>query len=66
MKQRVKINKPLKGFAVGSQVVIDSNDPYWKRRLLDAKQDNCIEVVSSNKKDKLTTAVKKDDKEADK
>lgn len=48
----LKINKPLRGYKPGIKIpiVIDSDtgspiDPYWRRRLEDAKKDNCVELV---------------------
>lgn len=58
---KVKINKPLKNYAVGQIVEINPSEQYWAKRLQDAKIDNCIEIVKSvsKKETNLKSEVKK-------
>ena len=57
---KVRINKQLKNYAVGQIVDINPSEQYWANRLKDAKIDNCIEIVISEKKEtKFKSEVKK-------
>jgi len=53
---RLQINKPLQGLQKGATIklVADENslpvDNYWRRRLKDADQDGCVEILASKKK----------------
>ena len=55
MKVKIKINKPFLNFAKGRILEIESDnegtpvDVFWRRRLKDAKQDNCCEIVPVEK-----------------
>lgn len=52
---KLKLNQPLKGYEVGREIIVqtDSNgvplEKFWRRRLKDAKIDNCVEVVKASK-----------------
>lgn len=54
-----KINLPLKDKKVGDIIKLkcdDNNMPYdiyWQRRLIDAKIDNCIEILTKPEVKKL-------------
>jgi hypothetical protein len=65
---KVKINKPLKKYAVGQIVEINPSEQYWAKRLQDAEIDNCIEIVKENevKEFKPKSEVKKYGKSASK
>lgn len=65
MKKKLKLNVGFCGYAAGSIIDIDINDEgvpsdgFWRRRLRDAKIDNCVELVAGEKHPKK----KSDDKE---
>lgn len=50
-KLKIKINSALRGYKPGTIIEIKANsdgvpaDGYWRRRLKDAKIDNCVELV---------------------
>ncbi len=50
---RVKVNLPTRGFVVGQEVHVKVDregtplDVAWRRRLRDAKIDNCCEIVKT-------------------
>lgn len=52
---KLKINKRVKGHAVGAvvDVPVDADgtplDKFWRRRLKDAKIDECVEVVKPSR-----------------
>ncbi len=50
---KLKINRAFAGYKAGTITVPDKNgvplDQYWRRRLRDAKIDNCVEVVTDPK-----------------
>ncbi len=56
MKKDFKLNVPLRGFKKDTILSLDCNeqglpwDSYWNRRVIDAKIDNCIELVEAPKK----------------
>ena len=49
----IKVNLPIRGFLVGQEVRVKVDregtpfDATWRRRLRDAKTDNCCEVVKT-------------------
>jgi len=56
--KKLKINKSVRGISAGKIVSIKTvkgipNDPYWRRRLKDAKTDQCVEIVEEIKLSKL-------------
>jgi hypothetical protein len=65
---KIKINKPIFGHKVGQVIDINTNENsiptaiYWRRRLQDAKIDNCIEIVEEKKETKETKFSKSEDK----
>ena len=64
---KVRINKPLKNYAIGQIVDINPSETYWINRLKDAEIDNCIEVVKKEREEiKFKREVKKDGKSASK
>ena len=49
---KIKLNTAMKSYAKGQEITIgDENgvpiDPFWRRRLKDAKIDNSIEIVQT-------------------
>jgi len=52
MKRLVLIKKELKGFSVGSKVRVEVDEKgnpvevYWRKRLEDAKIDDCCELIA--------------------
>ena len=50
---RVKVNLPMRGFVVDQEVCVAVDregiplDVTWRRRLRDAKIDNCCEIVKT-------------------
>jgi hypothetical protein len=54
MPMKLKVNVSLRGAPAGSVILIQTDndgiplDRYWRRRLVDAKIDNCVEVVSES------------------
>lgn len=52
---KLKLNQPMKGYEAGREVVVqtDANgvplEKFWRRRIRDAKIDNCVEVVKPSK-----------------
>ena len=62
---KLKLNANLMGFKAGQIVEIDDRDGqpkdlYWRKRLRDAKSDNCVELVSSKVSTKSSTKEKKE------
>ena len=63
----LKINKPVRGYKPGDEVPVrcDENgtplDLVWRRRLKDAEQDSCVELLEEKKKKKVKndTEIKK-------
>ena len=60
--RQLKLNAPLRGNPAGVVINIRTDkkgipqDPYWRRRLEDAKTDNCVEIVSKPKTTKANTS----------
>lgn len=52
--KKIKVNKPLKNYQAGEVVEVNFDNyaekTYWKRRLEDAKIDQCCELVKTTKK----------------
>lgn len=52
---KLKLNKPMRGYEAGREVTIQTDrsgvplEKFWRRRLKDAKTDNCVEVVKPSK-----------------
>ena len=52
---KLKLNNPLAGYEAGRTVSIqtDANgvplEKFWRRRIRDAKIDNCVEVVKTSR-----------------
>jgi len=52
---KLKLNKPMAGYEEGREVAIDVDrnkvplKRFWRRRLKDAKTDNCVEIVKVSK-----------------
>ena len=52
---KIKLNTPMKGYEAGREVTIECDssgvplEKFWRRRLRDAKIDNCVEVIKSSK-----------------
>jgi len=52
---KVKLNQPMQGYETGREVTIECDrsgvplEKFWRRRLKDAKIDNCVEVIKSSK-----------------
>ncbi len=50
---KLKLNKPMKGYEAGRELSIQTDvagvplEKFWRRRLRDAKIDNCVEVVKA-------------------
>ncbi len=48
---KLKLNQPMKGYETGRTVTVQTDadgvplEKFWRRRLRDAKIDNCVEVV---------------------
>lgn len=63
----IKINKPFPGYNVDQLVMVQTDsegtplDFFWRRRLKDAKTDNCCEIVKSATK-KVVVSDKKENK----
>jgi len=51
---KLKLNQPMKGFDAGRTVTVQTDtsgvplEKFWRRRLRDAKIDNCVEVIKSS------------------
>jgi len=51
----IRVNKPVDGFKEGDEVKVTTDDAgipldrSWRRRLADAKQDGCCEIVKPRK-----------------
>ena len=54
--KKLKINAPINGHKIGDIVSVhvdcdgQCSDRYWRRRLKDAKIDNCVEFVQEEQK----------------
>lgn len=52
---KLRLNQPLAGYEVGREVTIQTDrngvplEKFWRRRLKDARIDNCVEVVKPSK-----------------
>jgi hypothetical protein len=52
---RLKLNQPMAGYEAGHTVTVQADscgvplEKFWRRRLKDAKIDNCVEVVKASK-----------------
>ena len=52
---KLKLNQPMKGYDAGREVAVQTDasgvplEKFWRRRLRDAKIDNCVEVVKASK-----------------
>jgi len=52
---KVKLNTPMQGYEAGREVTIECDSSgvplqkFWRRRLKDAKIDNCVEVIKPSK-----------------
>lgn len=50
---KLKLNQPMQGYEAGRVVPIQTDsagvplEKFWRRRLKDAKIDNCVEVVKA-------------------
>jgi len=60
-KIKIKVLKNIPGYAAGVTVKVDADEsgtPYsvsWRRRLRDAKKDNCVEIQKESKTSKSKT-----------
>jgi len=57
MAIKIKLNADLRGYKAGA--ILNSNpenDLYWRRRIRDAKYDNCLEILT--KKTELNEPIK--------
>lgn len=51
----LKLNKPMAGYEAGRTVTVQADpsgvplDRFWRRRIKDAKIDNCLEVIKPSK-----------------
>lgn len=58
MKKRLKLNIAFRGYPVGTVIGVDVNsdgmpvDPFWRRRVVDAEIDKCVEFVDDVKPEK--------------
>ena len=56
--KKLKLNTALRGYPAGTQIKIRVDkegtplDSYWRSRLKDSRLDNCVEILSENKKKK--------------
>lgn len=56
-RQKLKLNSALRGYPAGAVIDIEMNsdgapaDGYWRRRLIDALSDHCVELVYEKKPD---------------
>ena len=65
---RIKLNTAVKSYAKGQEITIGDEDgipldPFWRRRLKDAKIDKSIEIVQNKptkEKTKITKSTKPD------
>ena len=52
---KLKLNQPMAGYEAGHTVTVQTDDSgvplekFWRRRIRDAKIDNCVEVVKASK-----------------
>lgn len=52
---KLKLNQPMAGYEAGREVTIQTDrngvplEKFWRRRIRDAKIDNCVEVVKPSK-----------------
>lgn len=62
MKIRIKINTLLKGHEPGSVITLEADangtpkgreNLFWRRRIRDAKYDNCVEVLLENDEEEI-------------
>ncbi len=65
---KIKIKAPLLGYKVGSIVTLAVDrggrivNKYWASRVIDAKDDDCVEIISDKKGDKKSPSLKKGEK----
>jgi len=45
---KIQLNIDLRGLKKGS--IVKANDAYWRKRIEDAKTDNCVTIIKSKKK----------------
>ena len=51
LNMKIKLNTDLNGFEKGRIITVKTDsdgtitDPFWRRRLIDSKIDNCVEVI---------------------
>ena len=52
---KLKLNKPMMGYDAGRKITIQTDasgvplEKFWRRRLKDAKIDNCVEEIKLSK-----------------
>lgn len=61
-KIKIKLNCDLKHYKKGDVISINPHDIYWRNRLRDAKQDNCIEIIHEKPQEKKTIKILKKEK----
>ena len=55
---KFKLNTPMAGYEAGREVAVQTDEAgvplekFWRRRIRDAKIDNCVEVVAQPKPSK--------------
>jgi len=53
---KLKLNQPMAGYEAGRTVTVQTDasgvplEKFWRRRLRDAKIDNCVEVIKSSRR----------------
>jgi len=53
---KLKLNQPMAGYEAGRTVTVQTDasgvplEKFWRRRLRDAKIDNCVEVVKASRR----------------
>lgn len=66
-KVQYVVNKPVHGYKVGQKVTIDVDDNgvpidrLWRRRVRDAKIDDCVALVKAEAKQSKPKAAKEDE-----
>ena len=52
---KLKLNKPMAGYEAGREVTVETDasgiplKKFWRRRLKDAKHDNCVEEIKTSR-----------------
>lgn len=68
---QIKLNVNIGNYKAGTVLKLDAKDnvptdQFWRKRLKDAQNDNCVEIINKTTENKKTKQLKKSEKDSEK